>query len=61
MANRAVIEGNYGAKKEEQVLYNKTVPITESALLVLDAQDSFKAGHPDTLQQSWRATRFDLG
>jgi hypothetical protein len=43
------------------VLYNKTVPITESALLVLDAQDSFKAGHPDTLQQSWRATRFDLG
>jgi nicotinamidase-related amidase len=31
-------------QKEEQVLYNKTVPITESALLVLDAQDSFKVG-----------------
>ncbi len=26
------------------MLYNKRVPITESALLVIDAQDSFKAG-----------------
>jgi nicotinamidase-related amidase len=26
------------------MLYNKCVPITESALLVIDAQDSFKAG-----------------
>lgn len=26
------------------MLYNKTVPITESALLVIDAQDSFRAG-----------------
>src|SRR3974377_752831 len=26
------------------MLYNKKVPITESALLVIDAQDSFKLG-----------------
>lgn len=26
------------------MLYNKLVPITESALLVIDAQDSFKFG-----------------
>jgi hypothetical protein len=37
------------------VLYNKIVPITESALLVLDAQDSFKAetaGHAATVLAS---------
>ena len=26
------------------MLYNKKVPISESALLVIDAQDSFKVG-----------------
>lgn len=32
------------SKEEINLLYNKSVPITESALLVIDAQDSFKLG-----------------
>jgi nicotinamidase-related amidase len=36
--------GDNGAKEETAVLYNKNVPISESALLVIDAQDSFKLG-----------------
>jgi nicotinamidase-related amidase len=38
------VEPENQQKRRKAVLYNKQVPISESALLVIDAQDSFKVG-----------------